>query len=142
MVSLRDGEGLALSVVLQDFKHSKAGRRLVLQQDPVPQTCAVACVADYLVVRAPTPGPLFICERGSPITRELIAPWLKALVTLGGLDPADFNTHSLRVGKATDLALGGASDAVIRESGRWASNAFLKYLRFEFLPLRPQPSQP
>ena len=60
---------------------------------------------------------------------------------LGGLGPAGYNIHSLRVGKATDLALGGASDAVIRESGRWASNAFLKYLRFEFLPLRLQPTQ-
>ena len=41
-----------------------------------------------------------------------------------------YNTHSLRAGRATDLAIVGTPDAIIKETGRWTSNAYVKYVRF------------
>ena len=41
----------------------------------------------------------------------------------------DFNTHSFRMGKATDMHNRGYSDAQIAKAGRWASNAFMRYIK-------------
>ena len=64
-----------------------------------------------------------------------MARHLKDLVAAVGENPEDFNTHSLRVGRATDLALAGTSDAIIRQTGRWKSNAYLAYVRFDLFHL-------
>ena len=45
------------------------------------------------------------------------------------LIPEEFALHSGRIGGATKLAAGGASDTVIQREGRWASNAFMRYVR-------------
>ena len=45
------------------------------------------------------------------------------------LIPEEFELHSGRTGGATKLAAGGASNAVIQREGRWASNAFTRYVR-------------
>ena len=44
------------------------------------------------------------------------------------LIPEEFALHSGRIGGATKLPAGGASDAVIQREGRWASNAFMRYV--------------
>ena len=45
------------------------------------------------------------------------------------LIPEEFALHSGRIGGATKLAAGGANDAVIQRERRWASNAFMRYVR-------------
>ena len=44
------------------------------------------------------------------------------------LIPEEFELHSGRIGGATKLAAGGASDAVIQREGRWASNVLTRYV--------------
>ena len=41
----------------------------------------------------------------------------------------EFTLHWRRVGGATKLAAGGASDAVIERDRRWASNALMRNVR-------------
>ena len=55
---------------------------------------------------------------------------MKHAVSTIGLDPTVFGTHSLRIGGATQLAMCNFSGSQIKEVGRWASDSYRKYLRF------------
>ena len=55
------------------------------------------------------------------ITRELMASI--------GENPADFGTHSYRIGGATALFAAGADETVIRTMGRWSSDIYRLYVR-------------
>ncbi len=46
-----------------------------------------------------------------------------------GWNQLPINTHSFRVGRATDLFDSKHSDSYIQEVGRWSSNAFKCYIR-------------
>ena len=87
---------------------------------------------------------LFLTERGSyksdseilcvfrdkqPITAKLVRKMLRSTLKKLGLDPSFYDTHSFRIGRATDLAASGHSIEDIKRAGRWKSNAVYKYLR-------------
>ena len=57
---------------------------------------------------------------------------LKRLLELCGLSSKVFKGHSFRIGAATSAALRGESDAQIRAAGRWASDAFRRYIRISY----------
>ena len=120
-----------LTITIPSAKHAPEPSHLRLLASPNERWCPVASLRRYLAARSPIPGPLFISLKGAPITRVKLAAALKSC----GIPPAAYNTHSLRVGRATDLALQGASDATIRATGRWKSNAFLKYIRYPIFEL-------
>ena len=61
---------------------------------------------------------------GKTVTRNFVAEKLKLLVLHAGLDPSRYNTHSLRIGRATDLAKAGVPEAIIQQTGRWESDAY------------------
>ena len=46
-----------------------------------------------------------------------------------GENPAEFGTHSLRIGGATALFAAGADPTVIRTLGRWSSDLYKLYVR-------------
>lgn len=46
-----------------------------------------------------------------------------------GENPAQFGTHSLRIGGATALFACGADETVIRTMGRWSSDIHRLYVR-------------
>ena len=57
--------------------------------------------------------------------RKILRKILKGL----GLNPRNYDTHSLRIGRATDLMKLGYSVDTIKLLGRWRSNAVFKYIR-------------
>ena len=69
------------------------------------------------------------------ISRYSVNRVLKDCLRKRGYDTPRFNTHSFRVGRASDLAIKGASERLIKETGRWNSNAFIDYLRFDLFQL-------
>ena len=71
----------------------------------------------------------------SPVPRLFVADALTKLLGISGYKEGNFSTHSLRAGRATDLAAAGGLDAEIRAAGRWSSDAFKGYLRFPILPV-------
>ena len=91
--------------------------------------CPVHSLNEYLRLRGQAPGPLFLDNCGHPVTRTRVSTVLKTCLTFFNLPQACYNTHSFRVGRTTQLAADNASDATIRHTGRWASNAYLKYIR-------------
>ena len=72
-----------------------------------------------------------------PLRRAEAARGLKHGLRRLGVDPARYNTHSFRAGRATDLALAGAFNQVIKASGRCSSDAYMQYVRLETLSLPP-----
>jgi site-specific recombinase XerD len=83
----------------------------------------------YRLSKPKTNGFAFINKDKTPVTRQQIADTLQKLMKTISHTPKHFNTHSFRIGKATDMANKGYSYAQISMLGRWRSNAFLKYIK-------------
>ncbi len=91
--------------------------------------CPVRALYHYLSLRKSQYAWLFVHKNGMVVTRDWYAKKLSLLLKSVGANPGEFNTHSLRIGAATELALKGASLAEIKSFGRWRSFAFVKYIR-------------
>ena len=92
--------------------------------------CPVTAVAAYLEIRPQTNSKaLFLHILGTPMSRSFFVRHLRVLLAATPYKGEKFNTHSFRIGRATDMLLAGASDATIQKIGRWSSNAYRKYLR-------------
>ena len=121
--------GLTYSISFETYKHS-SGRLPCIQITPTgDKDCPVKILRKFLAIRGEKCGPLFIKENGKPLTRIDFSKFLKDCVELAGLESDNYNTHSFRIGRATQLAQDNASDATIRSTGRWRSSAYQKYIR-------------
>jgi site-specific recombinase XerD len=72
---------------------------------------------------------LFSYIDGTDLTRDRVNRLVKRLCAIAGFDPARYSTHSTRAGGATSLSLIGARPAVIKQLGRWKSEAYTAYIR-------------
>ena len=97
--------------------------------------CPVNNLAKYLSLRPNSSGPLFIFRDASPVTRPHYANAIKLCTSMLGLDQVYYNTHSVRIGRATDLAIAGVDHETIKTTGRWSSSAYLKYIRLDTFTL-------
>ena len=112
------------------YKHSgTTSPTLILQQQADEQYCPVLALRCYISKRETQAWPIFVDTVGTPLTRDKLAYYLKTCLQLGGLSQDTYTTHSLRIGRATRLVMEGASESVIKSTGRWKSNAFQKYIR-------------
>ena len=53
----------------------------------------------------------------------------REVVGLAGVRAEEYDTHSLRIGGATDLSVVGTTPEVLHHDDRWASNACKTYVR-------------
>ena len=72
---------------------------------------------------------LFVFADNSPVQANQVRTVLRELLQCVGLDPNLYDTHSFRIGRATDLFKFHYSVDEIKHLGRWRSNAVYKYLR-------------
>ena len=56
---------------------------------------------------------------------------VKGVATEFGMDKDLVGTHSIRISGATALLLAGVPPEVVQIIGRWASNAFIGYTRYQ-----------
>ena len=73
--------------------------------------------------------PLYIFRDGTPVSTRNFRKLLKILLKSLNLDPSLYDTHSFRIGRATDLKKHGYSIEEIKALGRWKSNSVYKYLK-------------
>ena len=90
--------------------------------------CPVLVLTNYLHLRGPCAGPLFIFQDGCPLSRALLSSLLQATLQAAGV-PGKFSGHSFRIGAATTASQRGIPDHPIRTMGRWSSDAYLLYVR-------------
>ncbi len=88
---------------------------------------------NFLAIRPPVAGPLFIHFNQEPLTVFQVSRMLKETIQILGLPKEDFSPHSFRIGAATSAAMRGVSDEEIQLMGRWKSSAFQTYIRPERL---------
>ena len=132
---LHSTHGTSVSIRLHSFKHSNIGASFIIDQQRSAKHCPVQALKNYLKLRPICGGPLFISLDKRPLDRKLIAKALKATLSLNGYNPDSYNTHSFRVGKASDMAIAGVPEAVIRKAGRWTTDAFKQYIRWSIFTM-------
>ena len=129
---MQAGTCSAIDVTFSSFKNSQYNKAAIPTLKILRRggdTCPVKIIEHYLTLRPSLDGPIFISSAGVPISPRQFRGKLKTGVSFLSLDTDRFNTHSFRIGRATDMLLEGLSEAQIRAAGRWQSRAFLKYLR-------------
>ncbi len=116
------------------FKHSKTDQRghsvaVTIQNLENNVLCPVRAMKDFLEIRAPVSGPLFLHFNQDPLTMGQVSAILKKSVGVVGLPVDDFSPHSFRIGAATSAAIRGVPEDSIKLMGRWNSSAFESYIR-------------
>ena len=81
------------------------------------QICPVAALSRYLAIRGSSPGPLFLCVTGVPLSPSMVNAWLRFILKAAGV-PGKYSSPSFRIGAATSTALAGVPDHVIKILGR------------------------
>jgi hypothetical protein len=76
----------------------------------------------------PPQAAVFVMQNGQLLSRRIVERKLKWLVERIGLNPSNYNTHSLRRGGATSYALANVSDRMIQHIGGWASESYKLYI--------------
>ena len=80
-------------------------------------------VIQYIGLWSPGPGPLFILNSGTPLTRGYLVTQLQVAVRKAGMDDSSYNGHSFCIGAATTAAQWGLQDSLIQTLGRRRSNS-------------------
>ena len=88
------------------------------------ELCPVSNLINHLKIHGNRPGPLFVFQNGHHLTRGHVVEILKRSLKGEG----QINTHSFRIGGASNLASGNTPDYVIQIMGRWRSDAYKRYL--------------
>ena len=68
-----------------------------------------------------------------PYTQDSIRKMLAEVLEASGVKAMEYNTHSFRMGKATDMWRQGYTDMQICLAGRWNSKACKKYIKPQIL---------
>ena len=129
-----------VTIAFSSYKHSnQATPSIVIQSHPQgpASRCPVLALTQYLDLRSKESGPLFVDPLGVPLHRSAFCSFLKQVLTAAGLDHNVYNTHSFRIGRATQLAQDNHSSETIRSAGRWKSSAYIGYIRSSNINLPP-----
>ena len=112
------------------FKHNKETSSESITIGSVHTNyCPVKCLREYLSVRGLKPGFLFINSALVSVKRTDVSKVLDMLLIATGFDNKRYDTHGLRMGRASQAAADGWSESQIQRLGRWKSMAFKKYLK-------------
>lgn len=128
-IMVGSGRKCRVTICFKSYKHQSHPSTPLIVHTTNDNTCPVTLLQKYLRLRGTGSGPLFRATTGDPVHRSEIAEELKHHIGLIGQNPVEYNTHSFRIGKATDMAKNGFSITKIAMVGRWKSNAYTKYLK-------------
>ncbi len=90
--------------------------------------CPVKDLLRYIEIRCHKSPYLFCHVNGKSLIRFQFGAVLSKCVNQLQLPSRNYRTHSFRIGAATWLSSRGVSDSIIKQMGRWKSDAFKKYI--------------
>ncbi len=129
-ISCTQAVPVSLTVHFNTYKHMSASSTAsTVVHATGLDTCHVSLLVAYVKVRGTQKDLSYILNNGMPLHRSDTSNILKQCISVLFLDTSLYNTHSLRVGGATEAALQGATDLQVKLMGRWNSLAYLKYIR-------------
>ena len=91
--------------------------------------CPVSAAQSYVAHRGVSAGAFFCSAGGVPLVKSRFVQLVRSALTRAGIPVSGYSGHSFRIGAATATAEAGIPDSVIQALGRWASPAFLRYVR-------------
>ena len=91
--------------------------------------CPVAAILNYLLIRPPGDGPLFVLKDRKPLSKDAFVKEVRRALDAAGIVSSSYAGHSFRIGAATSAAAAGVPAHLIKMMGRWTSEAYLLYLR-------------
>jgi integrase len=91
--------------------------------------CPLSAMLQYLAVRPAGDGPLFVTDRGAPLTKSTFMAKITECLGQTGIDASRYKGHSFRIGAATTAAACGLNEGLIKSLGRWTSAAYQVYSR-------------
>ena len=94
--------------------------------------CPVDWIVKFTDMRSPIvvdSENLFVFRDGRQLEPHHLRKLLRETLRGFDLDPTLYDTHSFRIGRATDLFKSGVPVDTIKHLGRWKSNAVYRYLR-------------
>ena len=115
-------------ITFNSYKFSK-GLPTQMAIQPQPRWCPLKLYNAYNSISDPKRQAAFTHKDNKPLTPAYIRRTSKALLDAISRNPNDYNTHSFRIGKATDMYKAGYTDSQIRMAGRWTTTAYKKYIK-------------
>ena len=91
--------------------------------------CPVRATRHYVLRRGTSPGAFFRSAEGVALSKPRFVKLVRSALTRAGVPIDGYSGHSFRIGAATAASMAGVPDSVIQSLGRWASAAFLRYIR-------------
>ena len=123
-------EGPTTALTFLGIVLDTSAQQLRLPPDKLEERPVAAMEAYRGCCRCPIQSsPLFHFRDGRPLTSKSFRSTFLSLVEQCGYNPAQYNTHSLRIGAATAAARAGLSTETIQKIGRWQSSAYQTYTR-------------
>ena len=96
---------------------------------PQPQHCPVHYLLNYLAIRPIESGALYVGPNNLPVQYPALLNLFDKLAEFLDLPWGRYKPHSLCIGATTELHVKGFSNEIIKQRGRWSSNAFQCYIR-------------
>ena len=119
----------------------KQGCRRMQHATGDPVLCPVLCLVEWFALtegsHIPFTEPLFSIPLGREgrtwdvVNRESVTALMKGAAVDCNVLSRKVGTHSIRISGATALLLAGIPPATVQIMGRWASNAFIGYTRYQ-----------
>lgn len=129
-VHFTSGRPSSVSLRLTSYKHSQSTPTTITIPATHTSNCPVDTIHAYLQLARPQGGALFQFRDRQPVTRQYFQTQLHKALGVIGINITQFNTHSFRIGAATEaVSRLGLPDHEIQRLGRWSSNAFKSYIR-------------
>lgn len=129
-VNFTAGRPSSVSLKLNSSKHKQSTPSFITIPANHTHNCPVDTIHNYLKLARPQGGALFQFQDRQPVTRQYFQTQLHKALRVTGIDTTQYNTHSFRIGAATEaVAKLGLPDHEIQRLGRWNSNAFKSYIR-------------
>lgn len=128
-VNFTAGRPSSVSLRLNSSKHKQTPSFITIPAN-YTNNCPVHTIHDYLKMARPHGGALFQFRDRQPVTRQYFRNQLHKALCASGIDTSQYNTHSFRIGAATEAIVKlGLPDHEVQRLGRWNSNAFKSYIR-------------
>ena len=121
---------VSLELTMYEYKHSDLiPKTLVIPSQVDSRFCPVKSLQEYLNIGNVILGPLFQFPDGAAVSRSFFTKSLRSILQFNHFNPDVYQTHSFRIGAASDTAARGVPMITIQHMGRWKSNALKNYIR-------------
>ncbi len=117
-----------IRITFYTYKHSKPTPK-VMAISQRQRHCPVSLYTKYCGIRPGKKSLAFCHSDKKHLTADYLRSMISKVITDLHLSPTVYNTHSFRIGKATDMHRDGYTDSQIMMAGRWSSSTYKKYIK-------------